>query len=118
MPKGKIVPLLADSGLMRHVREVLRLKFVGGVSIREIARRNGVAASTVRATIKCFQAADLSWPLHIRDVVLPFKQRLHVRGSAGPRRFPCDGFWPRESDIAALLFGFFLHSFENVASPS
>ena len=63
MPKGKIVPLLADSGLMRHVREVLRLKFVGGVSIREIARRNGVAASTVRATIKCFQAADLSWPL-------------------------------------------------------
>ena len=48
---------------MRHVREVLRLKFVGGVPTREIARRIGVAASTVRATIKRFQAAGLSWPL-------------------------------------------------------
>ena len=47
---------------MRHVREVLRLKFVGGVPTREIARRIGVAASTVRATIKRFQAAGLSWP--------------------------------------------------------
>jgi transposase-like protein len=48
---------------MRHVREVLRLKFVGGVPTREIARRIGVAASTVRTTIKRFQAAGLSWPL-------------------------------------------------------
>jgi hypothetical protein len=48
---------------MRHVREVLRLKFVGGVPTREIAHRIGVAASTVRATIKRFQAAGLSWPL-------------------------------------------------------
>ena len=47
----------------RHVREVLRLKFVGGVPTREIARRIGVAASTVRATIKRFQAASLDWPL-------------------------------------------------------
>jgi transposase-like protein len=45
------------------VREVLRLKFVGGVPTREIARRIGVAASTVRATLKRFQAAGLSWPL-------------------------------------------------------
>jgi hypothetical protein len=61
------VPLLAHSGpllwlfqrrdrmpaertIMRQVREVLRLKFVGGVPIREIARRIGVA--TGRATIK------------------------------------------------------------------
>jgi transposase len=48
---------------MRHVREVLRLKFVGGVPTREIARRIGVAASTVRTTIKRFRAAGLSWPL-------------------------------------------------------
>jgi hypothetical protein len=50
------MPLLADSGsllrlsegedgtpaertTMRHVREALRLKFVGGVATREIARR-------------------------------------------------------------------------------
>jgi transposase-like protein len=53
----------AERTTMRHVREVLRLKFVGGVSTREIARRIGVAASTVRATIKRFQAAGLSWPV-------------------------------------------------------
>ena len=53
----------AERTTMRHVREVLRLKFVGGVSSREIARRVGVAASTVRTTIERFQAAGLSWPL-------------------------------------------------------
>ena len=53
----------AERTAMRHVREVLRLKFVGGVPTREIARRVGVAASTVRATLKRFQAAGLSWPL-------------------------------------------------------
>jgi transposase len=41
---------------MRQGREVLRLKFVGGVPTREIARRIGVAASTVRATIRRFPA--------------------------------------------------------------
>src|SRR5947209_4010448 len=53
----------AERTTMRQVREVLRLKFVGGVPTREIARRIGVAASTVRATISRFQAAGLSWPL-------------------------------------------------------
>jgi transposase len=48
---------------MRQVREVLRLKFVGGLSNHEIARRLGVAPSTVRATLKRLWAADLSWPL-------------------------------------------------------
>ena len=47
----------AERTSMRQVREVLRLKFVGGVPTREIARRIGVAPSTVRATIKRFQAA-------------------------------------------------------------
>ena len=48
---------------MRQVREVLRLKFVGGVPTREIARRLGVAPSTVRAMLKRFTAASLIWPL-------------------------------------------------------
>ena len=48
---------------MRQVREVLRLKFVGGVPSREIARRIGVAASTVRATLRRLRTAGLSWPL-------------------------------------------------------
>jgi transposase len=53
----------AERTTMRHVREVLRLKFVGGVPTREIARRIGIAPSTVRTTIRRFQAAGLSWPL-------------------------------------------------------
>jgi transposase len=53
----------AERTNMRHVREVLRLKFVGGVPTREIGRRIGVAPSTVRTTIRRFQAAGLSWPL-------------------------------------------------------
>jgi hypothetical protein len=36
----------AERTTMRQVREVLRLKFVGGVPTREIAGRIGVAAST------------------------------------------------------------------------
>jgi transposase len=48
---------------MREVREVLRLKFIGGLSNHEIARRLGVAPSTVRVTLKRLLAADLSWPL-------------------------------------------------------
>jgi transposase-like protein len=65
----------AERTIMRQVREVLRLKFVGGVPIREIARRIGVAASTVRATIRRFQAAGLSWPLpeEMTDAVLEAK---------------------------------------------
>jgi len=47
---------------MRQVREVLRLKFVGGVPTREIAPRIGVAASTVRATLERFRTAGLDWP--------------------------------------------------------
>jgi transposase len=47
---------------MRQVREVLRLKFVGSLSNHEIARRLGVAPSTVRSTLKRLQAAGLSWP--------------------------------------------------------
>jgi transposase len=53
----------AERTTMRQVREVLRLKFVGGVPTREIARRIGVAPSTVRTTIKRFEAASLGWPL-------------------------------------------------------
>ena len=47
---------------MRQVRDVLRLK-AAGVSGNEIARRVGVASSTVRLTLKRFAVAGLSWPL-------------------------------------------------------
>ena len=47
---------------MRQVREVLRLS-TAGVGLNEIARRVGVAPSTVRLTLKRLPSAGLSWPL-------------------------------------------------------
>jgi transposase len=48
---------------MRQVREIIRLKFSAGISTREIARRLGIAASTVRGTLRRFEGAGLGWPL-------------------------------------------------------
>ena len=47
---------------MRHAREIIRLKFLS-VSTHEIARRLGMARSTVRETLKRTEAAGLFWPL-------------------------------------------------------
>jgi transposase len=47
---------------MRHVREILRLGCTG-ISGHEIARRTGLAPSTVRETVKRFEASGLTWPL-------------------------------------------------------
>src|ERR1700726_2811832 len=52
----------AERTAMRQVRDVLRLK-TAGVAINEIARRVGVASSTVRLTWKRLAAAGLGWPL-------------------------------------------------------
>ena len=78
----------AERTVMRQVREVLRLKFVGGVPIRAIARRIGIAASTVRATINRFQAAGLSWPLpaDMTDAVLEAMLYADAGGKQGYRR--------------------------------
>ena len=78
----------AERTIMRQVREVLRLKFVGGVPTREIARRIGVAASTVRATIRRFQAAGLSWPLpeELTDAALEAKLFADAGTKQGHRR--------------------------------
>jgi hypothetical protein len=76
---------------MRQVREVLRLKFVGGVPTREIARRIGVAASTVRA--RQSDGSSLSWPLPEKlsdaapDTGLPRVNRWDLRETRAPPRF-------------------------------
>src|SRR3954454_21566956 len=54
--------MAAERIAMRQVRDVLRLK-AAGVSGKEIARRVGVAPSTVRLTLKRLASAGLSWPL-------------------------------------------------------
>jgi transposase len=48
---------------MRQAREIIRLKFSASIPTREIARRLGVAASTVRETLGRFESAGLGWPL-------------------------------------------------------
>src|SRR3954447_6025360 len=52
----------AERIAMRQVRDVLRLN-AAGISGNEIARRVGVASSTVRLTLKRLAAAGLGWPL-------------------------------------------------------
>jgi len=52
----------AERIAMRQVRAVLRLN-AAGVPGNEIARRVGVASSTVRLTLKRLADSRLSWPL-------------------------------------------------------
>ena len=52
----------AERVAMRHVREIIRLKFSVSLPTRDIARRLGVAPSTVRETLKRFEGSGLSWP--------------------------------------------------------
>ena len=48
---------------MRRVREILRLKWALGLSVRRIARSSGLSHPTVLRYIKRAQACGLSWPL-------------------------------------------------------
>ena len=52
----------AEKTTMRQVREVLGLR-TAGVGLNEVARRVGVAPSTVRLTLKRLATAGLTWPL-------------------------------------------------------
>ena len=69
--------------MMRHVRDVMRLKSAG-MPTRDIARRVGTAPSTVRLTIQRFETAGLTWPLpdDMTDAVL--EARLFASAGAGP----------------------------------
>ncbi len=77
----------AERIAMRQVRDVLRLK-AAGVSGNEIARRVGVAPSTVRLTLKRLAAAGLSWPLaaEITDAALEAQLFTAVGTKQGHRR--------------------------------
>src|SRR5438128_12602340 len=87
------LPLRGGSGMpaeriaMRQVREVLRLKAVG-VSGHEIARRVGVAPSTVRLTLKRLAAVGLSWPLpaDLGDAALEATLFSRIGSKQGHRR--------------------------------
>jgi transposase len=74
---------------MRQVREVLRLGFAG-ISKHEIARRLGLAPSTVRETLKRFVSAGLTWPLAdaVTDGALEAALYRNAGTKQGHRRQP------------------------------
>jgi transposase len=83
---------------MRHVRECLRLKSAG-ISTREIARRVGVASSTVRLTLRRCEVAGIACPLDARCDA-PTAQRAplqglgdRVRDSGRPWGLPRSAAW-------------------------
>ena len=49
--------------VVRQVIEILRLKYQHHLSVREIARSCGLAASTVGDTLQRAEVAQLTWPL-------------------------------------------------------
>ena len=79
----------AERIAMRQVRDVLRLN-AAGVSGNEIARRIGVASSTVRLTLKRLAAVGLGWPLpaEMTDAVLEARLFTAVGTKQGHRRRP------------------------------
>ena len=77
----------AERTAMRQVRDVLRLN-AAGVSGNEIARRVGVASSTVRLTLKRLAAAGLGWPLptELTDATLEARLFTAAGKKQGHRR--------------------------------
>jgi transposase len=80
---------------MRQAREIIRLKFSAGVATREIARRLGLAPSTVRETLSRLASAGLSWPLRegLSDAELEAALYANRRSKRGHRRH-AEPDWP------------------------
>jgi transposase len=72
---------------MRDAREIIRLN-CSGLSTHEIARRLGMARSTVRETLKRVDGAGLSWPLpeDMNDEALEAALYASRRSKRGHRR--------------------------------
>lgn len=88
---------------MRRVRDCLRLKS-SGISTREMARRRGVASSTVRLTLRRCEAADMASPLapDISDAV-PEERLFANSGTKQGRRRYCPYGKNRSAWRAALF---------------
>jgi len=77
----------AERIAMRQAREIIQLKF-SSVSAHEIARRLGMARSTVRETLQPAENAGLSWPLAegMNDGALEAALYANRRSKRGHRR--------------------------------
>jgi len=69
---------------MRRVRDILRLKFEIGLSGRDVARRSGIGATTIREMLKRFEVSGLEWPLASALTDAELEERLY--GKAGSRQ--------------------------------
>ncbi|MGO8740482.1 IS21 family transposase [Rhodoblastus sp.] len=80
---------------MRQAREIIRLKFSASVPTREIARRLGLAPSTVRETLKRLDGCGLTWPLPegMNDGDLEAALYANRRSKRGHRRH-VEPDWP------------------------
>ena len=78
---------------MRQAREIIRVKFSTGVATREIARRLGLAPSTVRETLSRLASAGLTWPLRggVSDAELEAALYANRRSKRGHRLHICAG---------------------------
>src|ERR1700726_92372 len=84
-PRSGLMP--AGRVSMRYMREILRLGSAG-ISKHEIARRTGLAPSTVRETLKRFEVAGLVWPLpdDVMDATLEARLYKNAGTKQGYRR--------------------------------
>src|SRR5260370_26773421 len=77
---------------MRRVRDVLRLR-TAGVGLNEIARRVGVAPSTVRLTLKRLASAGLSWPLPAEMTDSALEALFAAAGTKQRHRRHTEPYW-------------------------
>jgi transposase len=84
----------AERIAMRQAREIIRLR-ASSVSTHEIARRLGMARSTVRETLQRAESAGLSWPLAegMNDGALEAALYANRRSKRGHRRV-AEPDWP------------------------
>lgn len=81
---------------MRHVKDILRLKFHNQLSLREIARSCGLPTSTVGDYLQRAHAAQLTWPLPEGIADSELMARLMDEACAPPDRPPVKPLpdWP------------------------
>src|SRR5271157_153721 len=93
VPREQTMP--AERVPMRDAREIIRLKFSAGLATREIARRLGVAPSTVRETLKRLSMSGLSWPVAEGLSEAELEAALYAgRGSKRGHRLRAEPDWP------------------------
>src|ERR1700722_11553042 len=85
----------AERVAMRDVRVIIRLRFLSSLTTSEIARRLGLARSTVRETLNRFESSDLVWPLPegLSDEGLEAALYANRRSKRGHRRH-AEPDWP------------------------